>query len=112
MMNAEKKTSSLEDTFLYYWKILGIGFPMPEREYKFHPKRKWPADFCWPDKKIIVECEGGTWSGGRHVRGKGYSNDCKKYNAAQTLGYKVFRATCDMLKEDPAGFIDLIKLAM
>ena len=101
--------SDLEDTFLYYWKILAKGFPEPEQEYKFHPKRKWRADFAWVNQKIIVECEGGTYSGGRHVRGKGYENDCIKYNAAQSLGYKVFRATSNMLKKDPASFVKIVK---
>ena len=60
---------------------------------------------------MIVECEGGTWNGGAHVRGKKYADDCQKYNAATVLGYKVFRCTSDMLKKDPAAFIDIVKSA-
>ncbi|MDR8119533.1 hypothetical protein XB93_04610 [Acinetobacter baumannii] len=33
-----------------------IGF---EQEYKFHPDRKWRADFLITGKKILIEVEGG-----------------------------------------------------
>lgn len=50
-----------------------------------------------------VEVEGGTFCGGRHVRGKAYARDCEKYNAAVALGWRVFRLTGDMLRDDPMG---------
>ncbi len=74
------------------------GFPEPEQDYKFHPTRKWMIDFAWPDDMIAVEVEGGIHSGGRHVRGVGYENDCEKYNAATLLGWRVFRFTGGMIK--------------
>jgi very-short-patch-repair endonuclease len=107
--NIKMSKSTLEQKFLYYWNLFCKDFPAPEREQVFHVKPRWRADFMWRDKKIIVEIEGGTWSNGAHVRGLGYTKDCKKYNAAQSLGYKVFRATSDMLKQDPMSFIELIK---
>lgn len=61
------------------------------REYKFHPTRKWRFDFADVDRKIAVECEGGVFSYGGHVRGKGYMNDTEKYNQAQIFGWKVLR---------------------
>jgi very-short-patch-repair endonuclease len=99
------------------WKQLNQGLPDPEPEYRFaalhvglgNGIRKrlevarlqdWRADFCWPDTMLIVEIEGGTFSGGRHVRGVGYAADCKKYNAAQRLGYVVLRYTSDMINND------------
>lgn len=39
---------------------------------------------------IAVEIQGGVWSGGGHVRGKGYQNDCEKHNAGVMAGWKVF----------------------
>lgn len=63
------------------------------QEYKFHPKRKWRFDSAWPEKMIAVEFEGGIWTNGRHTRGKGYENDCEKYNNALLLGWRVFRLT-------------------
>lgn len=95
--------SALEETF---WILIqgtqryedgGAFFPRPEREYRFHPVRKWRFDFAWPDFKIAAECEGGTWSGGRHTRGSGFAKDCEKYNAAALEGWTVFRFTKSMI---------------
>lgn len=62
------------------------------REHRFHPKRKWPFDFAWLDLMVAVEIEGGHWHG-RHTRGKGFVDDCEKYNAATALGWRVLRFT-------------------
>lgn len=62
------------------------------REYKFHPTRKWRADFK-VGLTLLVEVEGGVWSFGRHTRGKGFENDCEKYAAALMLGFRVLRIT-------------------
>ncbi|NNH86229.1 DUF559 domain-containing protein [Acinetobacter sp. ANC 4279] len=76
-------------------KALKIEF---EREFKFHPKRKWSADFHIIGKKILVEVEGGIWSGGRHTRGKGYIGDMEKYNSATMMGYQVIRFSTEQVK--------------
>ncbi|HAV2830920.1 DUF559 domain-containing protein [Acinetobacter baumannii] len=72
-----------------------IGF---EQEYKFHPERKWRADFLITGTKILIEVEGGIWSGGRHTRGKGYIGDMEKYNEAAAMGYKVLRFSTEQVK--------------
>lgn len=79
------------------------------REYKFHPKRKWMADFAIPNKSVLIEYEGGTWSGGRHIRALGYKNDCEKYNAAQICGWRVLRYTSDIIKMVPRQVLDDLK---
>lgn len=55
--------------------------------------RDWAFDFAWPELKLAVEIEGGIWSGGRHTRGKGFDEDCRKYNSAVKLGWRVYRFT-------------------
>ncbi|HFG6905509.1 DUF559 domain-containing protein [Acinetobacter baumannii] len=72
-----------------------IGF---EQEYKFHPERKWRADFLITGKKILIEVEGGIWSGGRHTRGKGYIGDMEKYNSAAIMGFTVLRFSTEQVK--------------
>ena len=80
--------SYLEDSFALWLKTEGIKF---EREYRFHPKRRWRFDFAWPDKKVAVEIEGISYEGGRHQRVGGFLEDCLKYEAALMLGWKVYR---------------------
>ncbi len=114
----------LETAFLYYWQIL-TDEPEPEREYRIAREvvgnapgirqrlaakgiKDWRFDFAWVKSKIAVETEGGTWVHGAHVRGKHFRSDCEKYNFAQSLGWKVFRFTGDMIDDDPAGCIEMV----
>lgn len=76
--------------------------PYPQREFRFHPKRKWRFDFAWPETKIAVEIEGGTYTRGRHVRPHGYAADCEKYNEATRAGWKVYRFTSKMVADGKA----------
>lgn len=69
-----------------------------EREYKFVHDRRFRFDLAIPEKRIAIEFEGGVWSNGRHVRGKGYVNDCKKYNLATMHGWKMLRYTVEDTK--------------
>lgn len=69
------------------------GIPEPVEEYRFHPKRKWRFDFAWPDQKVALETEGGTWQRGRHVQPVGFEADCEKYSTAAAMGWAVIRVT-------------------
>lgn len=60
-------------------------------EFRFHPTRKWSADFALPDHMLLIEIEGGVWTGGRHTSGAGFVGDMEKYNAATVLGYRILR---------------------
>jgi very-short-patch-repair endonuclease len=77
--------------------------PEPEKEYRFHPVRKWRFDYAWPGSTMIaIEVDGGQWVNGRHQRGKGYEADCEKLNEATRLGWRVFRFTGDMVTDGRA----------
>lgn len=67
------------------------GLPAPERNFIFHPTRKWRLDFAWPKYKVAVEVEGGSFIAGRHTRGAGFREDCVKYAQALILGWLVLR---------------------
>lgn len=89
-----KKQSEGEQTLGMQLKALKIAF---KSEFRFHPTRKWRADFHIEGTKLLVEVEGGIWSGGRHTRGNGYLGDMDKYNAATAMGYQVFRFSTEQV---------------
>jgi very-short-patch-repair endonuclease len=75
------------------------NLPLPAREFCFHPIRRWRFDFAYPDRKIAIECEGGIWTNGAHSRGKHFTSDCEKYNAAALMGWRLLRFTTDMVNK-------------
>lgn len=92
--------SDLEETLAMYMRAVGI--PEPLREYRFDPKRRWRADFAWPELMLLVEVEGGQWTNGRHTRGAGFEADCEKYNEAALFGWRVLRVTSTHIKTGEA----------
>lgn len=76
------------------------GAVSPMHEYR--KGRAWRLDLAWPEVKVAVECEGGTWSGGRHTRGAGFAEDCSKYNAAVVAGWRVLRFTGEQIESGEA----------
>lgn len=98
--------SDLEAAFDTYWRIL--SGPDLEHELKFTPARKWRFDRAHVVARVAIELDGGTHSGGRHVRGTGYTADCEKLNHATAQGWAVFRLTSDMLRDAPAQHLQQI----
>lgn len=95
-----RAASALEERM--WWLIRTSRLPLPEREYRFHPVRKWRVDFAWTDRKLAVECEGGSWIIGRHQRPLGFEEDCIKYNTAAVMGWRVLRFTKAMIDDGRA----------
>ena len=74
------------------------GLPMPQAEFRFHPTRRWLADWAWPEHKLIVEIEGGIFGNqkngqknGWHQSISGMLDDMAKYNQMTMLGYWLLR---------------------
>ena len=78
------------------------GLPVPECEFRFHPTRRWRFDRAWVPYKVACEVEGGIWSAGRHVRGRGFQKDCSKYNEAAVDGWIVIRVTAHHIEHGRA----------
>ncbi len=86
-------------------QIAALRLPEPELEARFHPTRKWRADFLWRAPiALICEIEGGVFArgGSRHSRGPGFTADCEKYAEALCLGYRVLRVTTDQVANGQA----------
>ena len=93
--------SKAEETLALAFRVLD-EVPEPEREYRFHPKRRWRFDFAWPDYMVAVEVEGITQQGGRHQRIDGFKKDLEKYEAALLGGWIVYRCDYEMIKKGRA----------
>lgn len=102
LRQAQERTepaSEAHDAFLLLLRAHGL--PAPKTEVLFAPPRKYRADYCWLDRLVIVEREGGLWSSGRaqsaHGRPFGILRDMEKLNLAQALGFRYFRFTPQQL---------------
>lgn len=81
--------------------------PLPVRQYRFHPERRWQLDFAWIEQKVALEVEGGIWIGGRHVNPVDFEKDMEKYNAAALAGWRLFRVSGAMVEDGRA--VDLME---
>ena len=91
------------EKFLLLWKA--NGGPKLDEEHKFHPNRRWKADFRYESdglSPVHIEIEGGIWLGGRarHTSGVGYWKDCEKYNEALLMGIKVIRLAGPLINDE------------
>jgi len=86
---AAAKRRALEDRLAQ--QIHAMQLPLPDREFLFHPPRRWRVDFAWPSFWLLVEIEGLTRQGGRHQRIAGFEADAEKYGEAQRIGWTVLR---------------------
>jgi len=89
--------SKLED--LLAGQVRMTGLPDPVREFtKAIPKRRFRFDFAWPEHRLLLEVQGGSWIGGGHSTGKGMSRDAEKNNLAALEGWTVLYATTDQIR--------------
>lgn len=95
-----RKRSELEVELAQQMKLAKL--PKFEEEYRFLSDRRFRFDFAFPEHKLGVEVEGGCWTNGRHTRGSGFINDCKKMNLATLNGWRLLRFTADDIKSGEA----------
>lgn len=99
-----------------------------QRQYKFHPTRRWAADFAWNSdlvptaygggrmysRKIILEVNGGTYIRGRnrgaHSRGPRQRQDYCKWSEAALLGWVVLLVDSKDVRE--GRHVELVLRAM
>ena len=93
--------SRLEKRFELLWRAL--GGPDLVKEFRFHPVRKWRADFAHLPSRTLIEIEGGIYINGRHNRGAGFAADLEKYLEAALDGWRVVRLGPEELNENNTG---------
>uniref|UniRef100_A0A6M3L749 DUF559 domain-containing protein n=1 Tax=viral metagenome TaxID=1070528 RepID=A0A6M3L749_9ZZZZ len=84
-----------------------LKLPIPEKEYRFAPPRRWRADYFFANdvSPLAVEIEGGLFSWGRHVRGKGAIADMAKYNQLSIMGISLLRFTPQQVEKGEAALM-------
>ena len=106
-VNARAKTgqgSKLEAKVAADLKALGL-MDGCERQYRFHPERKWLVDFAWvlDDgmilRKVALEVNGGTYSGGSHSRGPRQRGDYEKWSELSLMGWTLILVDCKDVRE-------------
>jgi hypothetical protein len=82
-------------------RIVELGYPAPEQQFRFHPVRRYRFDFAWPAKRLALEFDGGTFgdTATSGHQGHGYANDCRKCNLATAIGWRVYHLSSIMHKE-------------
>ena len=67
--------SSLEDLLALHIKQTRL--PNPVREFSAIPERRFRWDFAWPDRRLLVEVQGGTWAKGPTLQAKASNGTSK-----------------------------------
>lgn len=83
----------IDNQVIFFALLKSNDIEIPITEHKFHSTRRWRFDYCWIDKKVALEVEGGVWTNGRHTRGSGFVKDMEKYNNAALLGFRIIKCT-------------------
>jgi hypothetical protein len=89
------------------------GLREPIHEFPFGGlagNRRWRIDLAWPDARLAVEIDGGTFTGGRHVRGVGAEGDRQKRNELVLAGWRVLVFTSKI--NDDGRALDAISRAL
>jgi len=95
-----KTQSELEAALLF--QLRAAGLPEPVLQYRAIPGRRWRWDFAWPDRKLLVEVQGGLWIKSAHTTGTGIGRDIEKHNATVLAGWRVLFVTAHMIEDGRA----------
>lgn len=100
--------SERERDFLMMWRSLANPLRSwdPVRQHRFATEADWTFDFAWLSVRVAVEVHGGEWANGRHTRGAGFVEDCRKARAAARLGWLLLPIAGSEIKKRPVQLLD------
>ena len=111
--------SSLEELFDWQLKKV-VKFSRYERQYRIAREivgdeagvrqglketglNDWAIDFAWPQARLGIEVQGGTWKQNTgHNSGKGIQNDCNKSQQCALMGWQIIPVTGDDVRSGRA----------
>jgi very-short-patch-repair endonuclease len=105
-----KTHPDLEFALARLLRLFAADIPPPVTQHRFHPTRRWRLDFAWPDRRLGIEVQGGTFLRGPsgHTSGIGVQRDCEKSNALTVAGWRCLKYTTKDLSERPMQVIEEI----
>lgn len=86
------KKEELENNFHCHWVMMFGNLPEPVRQHPIlNPKtnRHWKLDFAWPEEKLAVEIQGGSFVRGGHNTAQGQHSDYERHNALVRMGWRI-----------------------
>ena len=89
--------SPLEKKFMTLWQEYWPELYLYQ-EYQVSKARRYRADFCCPQSRVVIEIQGGIWmprSG--HNSGSGITRDCEKACFYAMRGYLYFPLVSKMI---------------
>jgi hypothetical protein len=98
----EKSPQKKKNTQHEIYSILRLRGWNVVQEHRLCSDRRWKADIALVDAKVMLEYEGGVYTGGRHTRPSGFISDIEKYQRAFELGWIVVRAALPHAKSGEA----------
>lgn len=82
--------SKLEEKVARDLRALGL-MEGCQTQYRFHPTRKWLIDFAFPERRVALEVNGGTYLQGKrrgaHSRPVRQRQDYEKWTTASLMGW-------------------------
>lgn len=85
-----------EDLFRFHCKAAGMPKPVEQFLFAEALGKRYRADFCWPDYKLIVEINGGIFmKRGAHAMPTKIVSDMVRQQHATLLGYYMLAFTPD-----------------
>jgi very-short-patch-repair endonuclease len=85
--------------------IRAARLPPPQTQVRI---AGWPADFLWPEHKLIVEVDGYPF----HSHRRAFERDRRRDAAHVAAGYRVIRVTYRQLREEPLAIAVVIARAI
>lgn len=85
---AQKKATERR-IFLTWLRVQALPPAVWELAFDTENGREWRFDWAWPEYKVALEIQGGTFVNGRHSRGPALRKEYEKLNAALVQGWVV-----------------------